>query len=81
MPMCFIISNCAVMKIAFSIGEILGEYLSKTTDYDAVIVGAGWAGLKAARTLLDEGLSSILVLGANDYVGGRAKSINTKGPH
>ena len=46
-------------------------------EFDAVIVGAGWAGINAARTLLDSGVSSILVLEANDYVGGRSKSINS----
>ena len=48
-------------------------------EFDAVIVGAGWAGINAARTLLDSGVSSILVLEANDYVGGRSKSINSDG--
>ena len=43
--------------------------------YDAVVVGAGWAGIRAAETLMDEGLT-IIVLEANDYIGGRAWSIN-----
>mmetsp|Transcript_427 Transcript_427/g.944 ORF Transcript_427/g.944 Transcript_427/m.944 type:complete len:203 (-) Transcript_427:1258-1866(-) len=46
-------------------------------QFDVVIVGAGWAGIKAAKELLDSGVSSILVLEANDYVGGRSKSINS----
>jgi len=50
-----------------------------THQYDAVIVGAGWAGLKAAKTLLDSGVSNILVLEANDYIGGRSKSVNQDG--
>ena len=47
--------------------------------YDAVIVGAGWAGIRAALTLLEEGVSSILVLEASDYLGGRSKSVNSDG--
>ena len=47
--------------------------------YDAVIVGAGWAGIRAALTLVEEGVSSILVLEASGYVGGRSKSVNSDG--
>ena len=55
-----------------------------TTDeedktYDAVIVGAGWAGIRAGLTLLEEGVSSFLVLEASDYIGGRSKSVNSDG--
>ena len=65
------------------------ESLSPTTisdnndppqQFDAVIVGAGWAGLSATKTLLvDKGISNILVLEANDYIGGRSKTINADG--
>ena len=44
---------------------------SLVTSYDAVIVGAGWAGIKAAATLLENGVENILVLEATDYIGGR----------
>eukprot|EP00956_Cyclotella_meneghiniana_P021837 scaffold40410_cov74-Cyclotella_meneghiniana.AAC.5 len=47
--------------------------------YDAVIIGAGWAGIKAAQTLLDQGITNILVLEANDYIGGRSKTVNADG--
>lgn len=40
-------------------------------QYDAVIVGAGWAGISAAKALIEEGVDNILVLEANDYIGGR----------
>lgn len=43
---------------------------------DVVIVGAGWAGLKAAQTLLAAG-KTVLVLEAQDHVGGRARSDNS----
>ena len=45
-------------------------------QYDAVIIGAGWAGIRATQTLLSSGVDNILVLEANDYIGGRSKSTN-----
>jgi monoamine oxidase len=42
-------------------------------DYDAVVVGAGYAGVTAARDLRDRGLS-VLVLEARDRIGGRTFS-------
>ena len=41
--------------------------------YDAIIVGAGFAGLSAARRLDEHGCANILVLEARDRVGGRTK--------
>ncbi|EJK62008.1 hypothetical protein THAOC_17402 [Thalassiosira oceanica] len=46
---------------------------------EAVIVGAGWAGISAAIDLQNSGYSSLLILEANDYVGGRSKSMNSDG--
>merc|ERR1712072_959693 len=43
--------------------------------YDAVIVGAGWAGISAAAELLNKGVDSILILEANNYIGGRSHTI------
>jgi NADPH-dependent 2,4-dienoyl-CoA reductase/sulfur reductase-like enzyme len=40
-------------------------------DPDVVVVGAGAAGLSAARTLIDRGFS-VAVLEARDRIGGRA---------
>ena len=42
-----------------------------TTDYDAIVIGAGHNGLAAARVLADDG-HRVLVLEKNDYVGGMA---------
>ncbi len=53
--------------------------VAASEQFDAVIVGAGWAGISAAKTLLDSGVSSVLVLEANDYMGGRSKTINSDG--
>ena len=46
-------------------------WASPSSAPDVVVVGAGAAGLAAARTLLDEGLS-VSVLEADDRIGGRA---------
>lgn len=50
---------------------------TKNVDiYDAVIVGAGWSGIRAAEVLSqDEGISKVLIIEANDYIGGRAKTV------
>jgi monoamine oxidase len=47
--------------------------------YDAVIIGAGAAGLGAARTLIQGG-ARVIVLEARDRVGGRAFCDNTSFP-
>lgn len=47
-----------------------------TNDADVIIIGAGMAGVTAARELKERGVSSI-VLEARDRVGGRTYSVNT----
>jgi len=63
------VSKVAHLKIATSTSGI-------TQEYDAVIVGAGWAGIRAAEILIKGGVENILVLEAHNYIGGRSKSIN-----
>src|SRR5258707_5194169 len=48
--------------------------MSLPSEVDVAIIGAGAAGLGAARTLENSGLSAI-VLEARDRVGGRAHTI------
>ena len=48
-------------------------------DYDAIIIGAGYAGLGAALELKKAGLSDILVIEKNDYIGGRCGNVSRDG--
>lgn len=43
----------------------------------AIVVGAGLAGIAAARELVDAGLTDVLLLEARDRPGGRLHSVNT----
>lgn len=49
----------------------LSPFKTTTADYQVIVIGAGLAGLTAARDLVTGGVSNILVLEANDRVGGR----------
>ena len=40
-----------------------------------LILGAGCAGITAAKTLYDKGIEDFLVLEAQDYIGGRIKQV------
>ena len=51
--------------------KVMMRTSSGMQQYDAVIVGAGWAGISAAKALLENGVDNILVLEAHDYIGGR----------
>ena len=77
--------GCAALAIVFTLAFL--QYSDKSIhraffagsgassgvpqQYDAVIVGAGWAGISAAKELLEDGVENILVLEAHDYIGGR----------
>lgn len=48
---------------------------SKIQLYDVIILGAGCAGLKSAETLSVNGIKNILVLEAQERLGGRINTI------
>ena len=62
----------------FSSTDVHGRQLrpgekSKTRRTKVLILGAGVAGLVAAKTLQANGISDFLILEAQDYIGGRFK--------
>ena len=50
-------------------------------EVDVVIVGGGLAGLATARTLVEQGVDSFVVLEARDRVGGRTYDLPIPGGH
>lgn len=71
---------CHLLLFAISTTRAFGQVTSldttASTSADVIIIGAGMAGVTAARELQNRGISSI-VLEARDRVGGRIYSINT----
>ncbi|EFN59192.1 hypothetical protein CHLNCDRAFT_50047 [Chlorella variabilis] len=60
------------------LGRSLQQRPGAAGDYDVVVVGAGMAGIAAARTLAEAGLR-VLVLEGRDRAGGRLASIQVLG--
>jgi monoamine oxidase len=54
---------------------------SSTTaaTYDVIIIGAGWAGIRALETLLLQNITNILLLESTSVIGGRCRSYNADG--
>ncbi|MBA0126520.1 NAD(P)/FAD-dependent oxidoreductase [Haloechinothrix sp. YIM 98757] len=52
------------------------EAVPGSRSADVVVIGAGISGLTAARRLVQSGVSSVLVLEANDRVGGRTLDLD-----
>lgn len=49
------------------------------TTYDVIIIGAGWAGIRALETLLSQNITNVLLLESTTVVGGRCRSYNADG--
>jgi monoamine oxidase len=60
---------------AASSNSTLQSGANDNQDFDVVIIGAGWSGLGAAKTLLSKGFTNFLVLEASDTIGGRCQTV------
>ena len=71
----------ALCKFAFFASFFYGKSDINNTNngaehnYEVIIMGAGIAGISAAKQLLSKGIKNILIIEAQDYVGGRIKTI------
>ena len=50
-----------------------------TTTYDVIIIGAGWAGIRALETLLSRNITNVLLIESTSVIGGRCRSYNADG--
>ena len=83
---CWGSANILLLLLAFASllrcmpGEDTADEEVETNNdrFDAIVIGAGWAGINAARILKAYGVRSVIVE-ANDYVGGRSRSFNEDG--
>lgn len=52
-----------------------GKKTTESNVYDVLIIGGGAAGLKAAETLYTNGVTNILLLEAQERLGGRIQTV------
>lgn len=67
--------SCALILVILQPLFGLPALKRKRQKYKVLILGAGSAGITAAKTLYDRGIRNFLVLEAQDYIGGRMKSV------
>jgi monoamine oxidase len=58
---------------------VVGSSPTLQAQYDAVVIGAGFAGLTAARELSRHQHLSVLILEARDRIGGRTWTVQALG--
>lgn len=58
-----------------STDDPLSSGLHRTRHPRIVVIGAGLAGLSAAKTLLESGFTDVTILEASDRIGGRVQSV------
>jgi len=63
-----------ICRQSHALNDIIGQ-TAPDNEYNAVIVGAGFAGLKAVHTLNKRNITNVLLLEARNRVGGRAYSV------
>jgi len=66
------VGTTATLATGFALGDVVPNVADAGGKTEVVIVGAGFAGLAAARSLVTQG-KKVVVLEARDRVGGRVK--------
>ena len=62
---------CMIICIILFVGFLFWSSPIKQKKTKVLILGAGLAGIKAAKTLLDRDITDILILEGKNYTGGR----------
>ena len=68
-------SSSSCSSISSSSRSSSSNSLSEINEVDVVVIGGGCSGLECAEKLYSYGFKNVLVLEAQDYLGGRAKTI------
>ena len=58
---------------------IIDTTTSSYQQYDAIIIGAGWSGIRAAQALVESDITNFIVLESANYIGGRSRTKNADG--